>query len=185
MPFDQPSDKAVDAAYLEIRAAADEQPIAVPDPPAAIARLEALLRSGGNRITALQMQHTTGAWSPEALERLRALAMRHAADALSGLRACIASGDVSNIAMPTEGRLRSLVEAHGRSAPTEGVVEFLGEDPDQVLVEQFAMPVTMAVAPVALGLDSEDELVRSALGTIGAAAVLIAALEKRPALRQE
>jgi hypothetical protein len=181
MPYAEPAESAVLAAYDEITDHAGDEPANCLQPADAIDRLETVLVEGSRRLEATFIPHTTGPWPPEALEGLRALAIRYAADTLRGLRTCIASGAILGVPMPSENRLVSMTEEYAmQSAPT--TPEFAGAHPDEVLVDQFAMALTQPAVPFRAGGDSERELVRGSFTVIRSAARLVAAIDDRPEL---
>ncbi len=184
MPYAEPAEAAIVAAYQEIADQAGEEPPNTLEPGDAISRLEAVLKEGSRRLGATFLPRTTGPWPPEALDGLRALAIRYAADTLRGLRTCIASGGVLGTPMPSENRLVTLTEEYAmRATPT--TPEFAGAHPDEVLVDQFAVPLTQPAGPFLIGGGSERELVRGSFTVVRSAARLVAAIDDRPELSDD
>jgi hypothetical protein len=82
--------------------------------------------------------------------------------------------------MPSDDRLPAVVLDYG--APRDNFEgESVDTDPGQVLVEQFAVPLMRHGTPALQGIESERELVRAALGVVGSAATLIAAITEHAA----
>lgn len=184
MPYTEPAEDAILVAYNEIARQAEAEAATALDPAEAIDRLETILKEGSRRLSATLLPHTTGPWPPEVLDGLRSQAIRYAAETLRALRTCIASGAVLGMPIPTSDRLATLTEECA-ARPTPSTVEFAGEHPDQVLVQQFALPLTQMAVPFLIGKGSEDELIRGSFGVVRAAGRLVAAIDERPALIDE
>lgn len=184
MPYAEPEDAAVLLAYREIADRAGEQLATTLEPTRAISRLETVLKEGSRRLGATFIPHTTGPWPPEALNGLRVLAISYAADTLRGLRTCIASGAVLGTPMPTDNRLVTLIEEHA-AMPAPMAPEFVSAHPDEVLINQFALPVTQPASPFLAGVASKRELIQGSYTVIRAAARLAAAIDARPELFEE
>ncbi len=182
MPYAEPADDALSNAYQEVANQADVATTL--DPSEAIDRLEAILKNGSRRVGMAFLPHTTGPWPPEALDGLRATAVVYAAEALHGLRTCVASGAIAGTPMPTSDRLPSLTEEYA-TQPISTSIEFAGAHPDEILIDQFGTPLTEAAAPILVGGGSERELIRSTFSVIRSAVHLVAAIDDRPELMAE
>lgn len=181
MPYDKPSDGALSAAYDKIADSADASPAAAINPADALTRADQVLWLGTNRLSAKLQENVQGPWG-EGLFVLRDLAVEYAGQVVAALRTAISSDAMLGVVMPTRDRLAGMIAdyEHGHHGAVH--IEEYGEDDDQTLIEQFAIPVVKRGTQFPGGSRSQEEFVRAAFGVIGAAAALIAAVEERPPL---
>jgi hypothetical protein len=184
MPYDKPSEDALSTAYNAIAESAESVSVGAVDPADALARADQVLWLGTNRLSAMLQQHISGPWGDELIV-LRDFAVDYAGQVVAALRVAIASGAVVGVVMPTKDRLRTLVTDYGTGSHGSVHVEEYGEDADQTLIEQFALPVMSRGTRLPCGARSQDELVRDSFGVVGAAADLVAAIDERPTLRRD
>ncbi len=184
MPYAQPSDQALSAAFEKIAESADASPAGAIDAADALKRADQVLWWGTRRLSARLQDNVTGAWGDE-LFVLRDFVVDYAAQVVAALRTAVVSGALLGVPVPTRDRLAALAVDYGPRDDVSTHVEELGEDDDQTLIEQFAVPLMLRGTDVPGSSRSEVELVRASFGVIGAAAILIAAIEKRPPLHRE
>jgi hypothetical protein len=141
------------------------------------------LREGTHRLSATLQQNVVGSWGDE-LFALRDFAVEYAGEVIFALRTAVVSA-ILGLTVPTRDRLSGMVADYGHGHHGSVHVEEYGEDDDQTLIEQFAMPLMMRGTRLPGGSRSQDELVRDSFGVVGAAATLVAAIDERPPLHRD